>query len=316
MRTVLAAVILSLASLTVAKPNVLVTTGQLADVARNVAGEYALVTAMMGPGVDPHLYRATPRDVVNLQQADLILYHGMGLEGQLADVLERFADIKPTAAIADEALADEELLAADEAGTVKDPHVWMDASLFSQTAMVIAGHLANLDPGNADVYRANAVAYRQQLLSLHQWIGEAISSIPERNRQLVTAHDAFAYYGRAYVIEVAAVQGLSTESEAGIADIRATAELIIEAGVPAVFVESTINPRTIQAVLETVNASGTRARLGGELYSDAMGPEGEPEGTYIGMLIHNTSVITGELGGQLPELPAGLPEHPEAQDGP
>src|SRR5690606_13174085 len=141
---------------------------------------------------------------------------------------------------------------------------------------------------------------------LHDWIGQAIATIPAGQRQLVTAHDAFAYYGQAYGIDVAAIQGLSTESEAGVADIRATVELIVEAGVPAVFVESTINPRTIQAVLEAVNNPGTRTVLGGELYSDAMGELGTPEGSYIGMLLHNTRVIVIALGGHLPELPAGL----------
>ncbi len=306
MRALIITVIIVTCGLAAAQPRVVVTTSQLADIARNVAGEFADISAMMGPGVDPHLYKATPRDVQDLQQADLILYHGMGLEGQLADVLERFATITPAVAVAEEALPPQRLLAADTAGTVMDPHAWMDASLFSLTAPVIAAHLSELDPDNADSYRQNAADYTQQLHALHDWIADAIAGIPERSRKLVTAHDAFAYYGRAYGMDVAAIQGLSTEAEAGIADIRATVQLILETGVPAVFVESTISPRTIQAVLESVNSSGDRTRLGGELYSDAMGPEGEPEGTYIGMLIHNTRVITTELGGALPELPAEL----------
>lgn len=288
------------------QPRVLVTTSQLADVTRNVAGELAEVIQMMGPGVDPHLYRATPSDVQDLQSSDLILYHGMRLEGQLAEVLDRFATIHPTAAIAEAAVPEQYLLSSDDDSLAYDPHIWMDASLFSLTAIEIAEQLAELDQANAAQYRANADEYRQSLLELHDWIGQAIATIPAGQRQLVTAHDAFAYYGQAYGIDVAAIQGLSTESEAGVADIRATVELIVEAGVPAVFVESTINPRTIQAVLEAVNNSGTRTVLGGELYSDAMGELGTPEGTYIGMLLHNTRVIVIALGGQLPELPAGL----------
>src|SRR5690606_1032055 len=140
------------------------------DVARNVAGDHAVITGLMGPGGDPHLYRATPRDVQDLQQADLILYHGLGLEGQLADVLERFATITPAAPVAEEALPPERLLAADTSGTVMDPHAWMDASLFSLTAPAIAAHLAALDPENADAYHANAEHYGQQLLALHDWI--------------------------------------------------------------------------------------------------------------------------------------------------
>lgn len=307
MRNILAALsLLTLSLPALAQPNVLVTTSQLADVARNVAGEHATVTAMMGPGIDPHLYQATPRDVQNLQNADLILFHGMTLEGQLADVLESFARLRPTAAVAELAMPAAELLEADQDGMAVDPHVWMDARLFSLTAAVIAEELTRLDPDNGDAYQANAEAYRRELLAVHDWIGAAIATIPEGTRYLVTAHDAFAYYGAAYGIEVAAVQGLSTESEAGVADIRETADTIIEYGVPAVFIESTINPRTIEAVLEAVHNAGHETKLGGELYSDAMGADDQPEGTVTGMLIHNTTVIVEALGGQLPPLPEQL----------
>lgn len=289
-----------------AAPEVLVTTSQLADVARNVAGEHAQVTGLMGPGVDPHLYRATPRDVNSLQQADLLLYHGLSLEGQLADVLERFAQLRPTAAVAEQAVPAELLLASDDEGLAWDPHIWMDAELFSLTATEIARNLALLDPARAADYEANAETYVALLLDLHDWIGSSIASIPAETRVLVTAHDAFSYFGRAYDIQVAAVQGLSTEAEAGVADIRDTAGLIIEHGVPAIFVESTVNPRTVQAVLEAVHAAGLDTVIGGELYSDAMGPADTFEGTVIGMLIHNTEVITTALGGELPPLPASL----------
>jgi len=289
-----------------AQPFVLVTTGQLTDVARFVAGEHAEVAGMMGPGIDPHLYQATPRDVRNLQQADLILYHGLSLEGQLAEVLDRFARLRPTAAVAELAIPVEELLESDDEGLTYDPHVWMDARLFSLTADIVARELAAIDPANEDSYFHNAQVYREQLEALHEWIATATATIPEETRYLVTAHDAFAYYGRAYDIDVAAVQGLSTDAEASVADISEIAGLIVDTGVPAVFVESTINPRTIQAVLEAVADAGGGAGLGGELYSDALGPEDEPEGTMIGMLIHNTSVITSALGGSVPELPAEL----------
>lgn len=289
-----------------ARPQVLVTTGQLADVVRNVAGEHATVTAMMGPGVDPHLYQATPRDIHGLQLADLILFHGLSLEGQLAEVLEGAARFRPTAAIAETAIPAAELLAADAAGLVPDPHVWMDARLFSLTAEAVAEELTAIDPDNGPAYRLNAATYRDELLALHDWIAAAIETIPEQKRQLVTAHDAFAYFGRAYGIPVAAVQGLSTESEAGIADIREIVRLLTRKEVPAIFVESTINPRTVQAVLEAARAAGHEARLGGELYSDALGPADQPEGTLIGMLVHNTTVITQALGGTVPALPATL----------
>lgn len=306
MKHTLTAFALMLSTSAFAVPNVLVTTSQLADVTRNVAGAHANVTGMMGPGVDPHLYQATPSDVQHLQNADLIIYHGLHLEGQLGDVLARFAQLRPTAAVAEEAIPHELLIETDESGLTVDPHVWMDAGLFSLTAPVIAAHLGELDPENAADYHANAEHYVEQLRALHTWIGEAIATIPEESRILITAHDAFEYYSAAYGIQVAAIQGLSTESEAGVADIRETADLITELRVPAVFIESTINPRTIQAVLEAVNNRGFAAQLGGELYSDAMGADEEPEGTVIGMLIHNTSTITTALGGELPELPEEL----------
>ena len=307
MRTILVLLAsIALPSVVLAQPNVLVTTSQLADVARNVAGEHANVTAMMGPGIDPHLYQATPRDVQNLQNADLILYHGMTLEGQLADVLESFARMRPTAAVAELAIPPDELLKADSEGLAVDPHIWMDARLFSMTAETVAEQLIAIDPDNEAAYRANAEAYRLQLLAVHGWIEEAIASIPEERRYLVTAHDAFAYYSAAYGITVAAVQGLSTESEAGVADIRETAEIIVQHGVPAVFIESTINPRTVEAVLEAVRNAGQETGVGGELYSDAMGAEDQPEGTVTGMLIHNTTVIVEALGGTVPPLPEQL----------
>lgn len=306
MKHILITLALTFGAWAYAVPNVLVTTSQLTDVTRNVAGEHVNVNGMMGPGVDPHLYQATPSAIQQLQDSNLILYHGFHLEGQLADVLARMSQLRPTAAVAEEAIPHDLLLETDEAGMTVDPHVWMDAGLFSLTAPVIARHLSELDPGNEAAYHANAEHYVNQLAALDNWIRQAIATIPEQSRILVTAHDAFEYYGLAYGIQVAAVQGLSTESEAGVADIRETAALITELGVPAVFVESTINPRTIQAVLEAVSNSGFQAEVGGELYSDAMGAEDRPEGTVIGMLVHNTTVITTALGGEVPELPAEL----------
>src|SRR5690625_4691399 len=274
-----------------AQPFVLVTTGQLTDVARFVAGEHAEVAGMMGPGIDPHLYQATPRDVRNLQQADLILYHGLSLEGQLAEILDSVARLRPTAAVAELPIRVAELLASDDDGLTYDPHVWMDARLFSLTADIVARELAAIDPANEDSYFHNAQVYREQLEALHEWIATATATIPEETRYLVTAHDAFAYYGRAYDIDVAAVQGLSTDAEASVADISEIAGLIVDTGVPAVFVESTINPRTIQAVLEAVADAGGGAGRGGERRCGARGSGSEAEASMIGMQIHTTRVL-------------------------
>lgn len=287
------------------KPKVVATVGMLADVAANVAGDCAAVEAMMGPGTDPHLYQASAGDVRALFAADAILYVGHNLEGQLGEVLGKVAERKPTSAVAEAAIGEDELIWPEDA-SYADPHVWMDAALWARTAPVVAGVLGGLAPDCAEAMRARAEDYADQLAALDAWVEAAVASIPERQRILVTAHDAFAYYGRAYGIEVAGIQGVSTESEAGIADIRETVEMVVSREVPAVFVESTINPRTVQAVIDSVRQRGHDVVLGPELYSDAMGEAGTPGGTYIGMIHANTVGIVTALGGEPPALPGRL----------
>ena len=284
-------------------PKAVTTIGMIADVAADVAGECVAVEAMMGSGVDPHLYKASASDVRTLQQADAILYSGYSLEGQLGEVLGKLGEMKPTVAVSPEAIDPGDLITTQDVYGI-DPHLWMDASLWSGIAPVIAGTFAEIAPDCATDMESRAGAYGEQLAALHGWIEASIASIPEAQRILVTAHDAFAYYGRAYGIEVAGIQGISTESEAGIADIREMVDTVVEREVPAVFVESTINPRTIQAVIDAAAERGQAIEIGGELYSDAMGETGTAGGTYIGMLVENTLTIVEALGGK----PAPLPE--------
>ncbi|WGF87425.1 metal ABC transporter solute-binding protein, Zn/Mn family [Marinivivus vitaminiproducens] len=285
--------------------NVAATVGMIGDIARTVGGTCVSVTTIMGPGVDPHLYKASARDVRTFQNADAILYSGYSLEGQLGDVLERLARMKPTVAVAEASIGRDELIAVQGAYGV-DPHVWMDASLWARTVPTIAGRLAELAPDCAASIDANASTYGAQLAALHDWVKASIASIPEEQRVLVTAHDAFSYYGRAYGIEVAGIQGISTESEAGVADIRRMADIVAERGVPALFVESTINPRTIQAVIDAVRQRGQDVAVGGQLYSDAMGEEGSAGGTYIGMIYENTRHVVTALGGRPAPIPDAL----------
>lgn len=290
--------------------NVVTTVGMIADVVENVGGECVDVTAIMGAGVDPHLYRASADDVQTLQAADAIFYSGYVLEGQLGDVLNRFAEIKPTVAVAPASIETGELITVQDIYGI-DPHVWMDVSLWAQIAPTIAQTLAELAPECADDMMARAEAYQTQLTALHDWVGESVASIPEEQRVLVTAHDAFNYYGRAYGIEVTAIQGISTEAEAAVADIRETVDTVVERQIPAIFVESTINPRTIESVQQAAGEQGQQVEVGGELYSDAMGDEGTAGGTYIGMLYENTLNITEALGGTTPPLPDALAEWAE-----
>lgn len=285
--------------------NAVTTIGMIADVAENVGGECVEVTAIMGPGVDPHLYQASARDVRTFQQADIILYSGYSLEGQLGEVLGRFSEMKPTFAVSPASIPPSELISVQGVYGI-DPHLWMDVGLWSKIAPTIAAELVKLRPDCADAIDAGVAAYSAELAALDQWVGEAIASVPEAQRILVTAHDAFNYYGRAYGIEVAGIQGISTESEAGVADIREMARTVAERKVPAVFIESTINPRTIQAVIDAARRLGHEVAIGGQLYSDAMGEKGSAGGTYIGMIYENTAHIVEALGGTPPPLPEAL----------
>lgn len=279
---------------------VVTTIGQIADAARNVGGDLVQVQSLMGPGVDPHLYKASEGDVFVLLEADLILYNGLHLEGRMGDVLEQLAGEKMVVAVGENVPADQ-LLAPEEFAGQFDPHVWFDPSLWAYAVERIEQALVELDPENAETYMANADAYLEQLAALDAESQAKIATIPEENRILVTAHDAFNYFGRHYGLEVVGLQGISTESEAGVGDLQEVANLIVELGVPAIFVESSVSPRTIEAVQAAVRDRGAEVVIGGELFSDAMGTEGTPEGTYLGMVEHNVNTITEALGGNVGE---------------
>lgn len=293
--------------------NAVATIAMIGDVVENVGGECVAVTNMMGAGVDPHLYRASADDAQTFQNADAIFYSGYSLEGQLGDVLGRFAETKPTIAVAPTSIAPAELISVQDLYGI-DPHLWMDASLWAKIAPTIATTLAEIRPDCADAMKASAAEYGKQLAALHEWVKAAVASIPEQQRILVTAHDAFAYYGRAYSIEVAGIQGISTEAEAAVADVRETVDLVVERKVPAIFVESTINPRTIQAVVDAAKERGQDVVIGGVLYSDAMGEPGKAGGTYIGMIFENTKNIVEALGGTAPPVPDALAGWAEKYD--
>lgn len=284
---------------------VVATVGMIGDLAAEIGAGCTDVTTLMGPGIDPHLYQATSGDVRELSRADLILYVGLTLEGQLGEVLGRFSERTPTVAVAEEAVGPELRIRTSSAYGV-DPHVWMDVSLWARTVPVLAEAIVAAVPACEDAVRERAASLETTLQALHAWIEEAVATVPEEQRVLVTAHDAFTYFGRAYGVQVAGIQGVSTEAEPSIADIRATAETLARADVPAVFVETTINPRTIQAVLDAAADLGHEARRGDSLYSDAMGEPGSADGSYIGMLRSNTVAIVTALGGNVPDLPEAL----------
>jgi manganese/zinc/iron transport system substrate-binding protein len=251
----------------------------------------------MGPGVDPHLYKASEGDVRLLQEADLIFYNGLHLEAQMGEVLERLNEFGiRTVAVTDK--VDRSLLQSppEFAGNY-DPHVWFDVTLWMQAAEQVRETLMEVDPENSSVYAANAETYLTSLEELHQYVLNQANSIPAEQRVLITAHDAFNYFGRAYGFEVRGLQGISTEAQAGTADVQALADFIVEKQIPAIFVESSVPQRNVEAVQAAVQAQGFDVKIGGSLFSDAMGTEGTPEGTYVGMVRHNIDTIVNALAG-------------------
>ena len=274
---------------------VVATTSMIADLAREIGGDRVEVEGLMGPGVDPHLYRPRESDVARLVGADVVFYNGLELEGKMGEVLEQVEGRGIVAEPVAEAIAESALLSPPEFSGSYDPHVWMDVRLWKRVSAAVAQTLASLDPTHADTYDANAAATQARLDSLDAWVREQVETVPDGQRVLVTAHDAFNYFGAAYDFEVRGLQGLSTATEAGTADVRDLAAFVAERGIPALFVESSVSPRNIRAVQQAVRARGAEVEIGGNLFSDALGDPGTPEGTYEGMIRHNVSAIVGAL---------------------
>jgi manganese/zinc/iron transport system substrate-binding protein len=276
------------------------TVGMITDIVRHVAGDKAEVEGIIGEGVDPHLYKPTRTDVVKLSDADVVFYNGLMLEGKMGDVLVRIARKgKPVYAVTEAILDQGDYVMTDE-HDLYDPHVWMDVSGWMRAVGVVEAALSEYDPANASTYQANAAAYTEKLEALDAYAARVIGSIPREQRVLVTAHDAFSYLGRAYGLEVRGIQGLSTESEAGVQDIEHLVTFLVEKDIPAVFVETSVADKNVRALVEGAAAKGHEVQIGGELFSDAMGPAGTYEGTYLGMIDHNVTTIARALGGEAP----------------
>jgi manganese/zinc/iron transport system substrate-binding protein len=274
------------------RPRVLCTTTVVADLVRQIAGDRVEVECLMPPGVDPHSYRATPRDADRLATADLIVASGLRLEGKLSDLLARFGERVPVVAVAD-SLPREALL--EVAADTFDPHVWFDAALWAKCAPVVAAALGRLDPEAAADHAARADAYAARLAAVDAAVRERMAAIPPARRVLVTAHDAFRYFGRAYGLEVMGVQGTSTESEAGLGDVNRLVDLLVERGIPAVFVETSVADRNVAALVEGAAARGHTVALGGRLYSDSLGGPGSNAETLEAALEANVEAIVTAL---------------------
>lgn len=267
---------------------VVTTIAQIAEPLSVIGGDRVIVESLMGPGVDPHLYKATQGDIQKLENSDIVFYSGLHLEGNMTQIFEQIGKSKPVAAIG-ESIPKEKLL-TDETGQT-DPHVWFDIDLWMHALGTATEELKAFSPADAEYFEANKKKYFAELEALKQESKEKMAQIPAEKRVLVTAHDAFGYFGRMYEMEVVGLQGLSTEDEIGISDIQSTIDLLLARQIPAVFVESSINQNSINAVIEGAASAGLEVKLGGELFSDAMGEAGTPEGTYIGMYRHNVKTI-------------------------
>ncbi len=278
---------------------VVATTGMIADAARQVGGDHVDVRALMGAGVDPHSYRQTRTDILAATRADLVLWHGLYLEAQMEEFLLNLASRTNVVAVG-EAVPQDKLIGHEDYAGKFDPHVWMVPDLWAHVVEAVRDALIDAAPEHVAAFRSNAAAHLAEIARLADYTRDVLSTVPQERRVLLTAHDAFGYFGRAYGFEVVGIQGISTESEAGLNRIAELADMLVSRGIGAVFVETSVSDRNIRALIEGAAAQGHEVTIGGELYSDAMGAPGSYEGTYIGMIDHNATVIAAALSGQAP----------------
>ena len=285
---------------------VVCTIGQVAEMIARIGGEHVHVDALMGPGVDPHLYRPIASDVRKLDAADAIFYNGLHLEGRMSDLFVQMARRKATFAVTEglQIRNDPRLREPPEFQGMYDPHVWHDVALWADCVRDVADAWAKFDPSYADDYEKNAAAYIKELQELDAFCKSEIAKIPEDRRVLITAHDAFGYFGKSYGLEVHGLKGISTDAEQDVKHQEDLQAMIIERKLPAVVVESAVAHRTVEALIEPCRAAGHDVKRGGELYADAMGPAGSPDSNYAGMIRHNVRTIVEALSG------AGLEDEP------
>ena len=275
--------------------HIVTTTSMITDLVKNIGGDKVVVQGLMGAGVDPHLFKASEGDVSKLSNADMILYNGLHLEGKLVEVFEKMQkhNIK-TVAVSD-ALDKKDLIGSTLFASNYDPHIWFDVSNWEQITVFVADQLSAARPKDKALFQANAKAYLSKLQNMKAEIKAEIETLPQDKRRLVTAHDAFNYFGKAYQFDVVGLQGLSTATEAGVQDVQKTAAYIIDHKVKAVFIESSVPKRTVEALQAAVNSKNHQVKIGGTLFSDALGNPGTPEGTYIGMIKFNVHTIVSAL---------------------
>jgi manganese/zinc/iron transport system substrate-binding protein len=274
---------------------VVATTNIVADLVQTIGVDGVEVEALMGPGIDPHLYKASAGDVRRMGTAEAIFYSGLHLEGKMSEILERMGERGVRTIAVAECVPEDELIESAAFSGLHDPHVWFDVALWAKTVDCVAETLAELDPEGADSYRQRAAAYADSLATLDGWVRDRMQTLAPEQRVLVTAHDAFGYFGRAYGVEVRGLLGISTAAEAGTSDVQDLAEFIVARRIPAAFVETSVPPRYVQALQEAVASRGFTIDIGGSLYSDSLGNPGTPEGTYEGTVRANVETIVNAL---------------------
>lgn len=275
--------------------NIVATTTMLADLSGIIGGNHVTVNGLMGPGIDPHLYQASAGDVTLMQNADVVVYNGLHLEGKMGEIFASLKDRGSTVICIEDGLKEDDLLSWESDASVHDPHIWFDVSLWKDAAKTVAEKLSEADPSHAEDYSNNLEKYLGELDDLDTYIKDKVNEIPKEQRVLITAHDAFNYFGRAYGFEVKGLQGISTDAEAGTADVSSLANFVTEHKIKAIFVESSVPPKTIEALQAAVKAKGFDVRIGGELYSDSLGGKGSSAETYILTVKSNIDTIVEAL---------------------
>jgi manganese/zinc/iron transport system substrate-binding protein len=275
-------------------PTVVSTIGMIHNLVQEIGQDHVTAVSLMGPGVDPHLYKASAGDVAILNNADVILYNGLHLESKLIDIFKKIGTKKPTYAVT-KTMPKDQLIAPKEYDGFYDPHVWFDVTLWRYAVEQVTEALVNIAPEHKRNFLKNKTRYLAELDALDEWIQQQVSNIPPEHRTLVTAHDAFGYFGKRYKLTVVGLQGISTVSEANTKDIQAITQIIIDNAIPTIFIESSVPVRQINAVKAAVMAKGHTVAIGQPLFTDAMGSAGTPEGTYIGMIKHNVNSIVNGL---------------------
>lgn len=275
--------------------NIVATTTMLADLTEVIGGDRVKVDGLMGPGIDPHLYQASAGDVTLMQKADAVVYNGLHLEGKMGEIFENLTGQGMAVICIEEGLDQSKLLSSVDDSSVHDPHIWFDVSHWKSAAQTVATKLSEVDPDGASDYEANLSAYLKELDETDTYIRERASELSEEQRVLVTAHDAFQYFGKAYGFEVRGLQGISTDAEAGTADVSDLARFIVDRQIKAIFVESSVPPKTIEALQAAVKAQGFDVAIGGELYSDSLGDSDSGADTYIRTVKANIDTIVDAL---------------------